>query len=318
MGIKEILDFVKIEHLLFSLPFVLIGFVLADKEFGSVQMDIVWILVAAIGARGLALSLNRIIDRDIDAENPRTATRHLPSGTMSVQTAWVLSGGFLLMLLLAAWMLNVVALQMAWLPVLVFVIYPYTKRISWICHFWVGLCLALAPAGAWVAIAADSHGWAAITGMLDGRTEFLWYPEVFFISFGVALWIAAFDINYALMDQDADRKQGVRSFPASYGQEATKKLSVVLTIGWLVCFLLTGMHDFTEGRNYRYIYWVPSVALMALINIFVMTKGAGSATESDEAMQGFQKTLFRASMLTGWALLASLMFVEYYIDGLED
>ena len=154
--------------------------------------------------------------------------------------------------------------------------------------------------------------------MLDGRSEFLWYPEVFFISFGVALWIAAFDINYALMDQDADRKQGVRSFPASYGQEATKKLSVVLTISWLVCFLLTGMHDFTEGRNYRYIYWVPSVVLMALINIFVMTKGAESATESDEAMRGFQKTLFRASMLTGWALLASLMFVEYYIDGLED
>ena len=223
-----------------------------------------------------------------------------------------------MMLLLAAWMLNVVALQMAWLPVLVFVIYPYTKRISWICHFWVGLCLALAPAGAWVSIAADSHGWAAITGMLDGRTEFLWYPEVFFISFGVALWIAAFDINYALMDQDADRKQGVRSFPASYGQEATRKLSVALTIGWLVCFLLAGMHDFTDGRNFRYILWVPSVALMALINIFVMTKGAGAATESDEAMERFQKTLFRASMLTGWALLASLMFVEYYTDGLED
>ena len=223
-----------------------------------------------------------------------------------------------MMLLLAAWMLNVVALQMAWLPVLVFVIYPYTKRISWICHFWVGLCLALAPAGAWVAIAADSHGWAAITGMLDGRTEFPWYPEVFFISFGVALWIAAFDINYALMDRDADRKQGVRSFPASYGQEATRKLSVALTIGWLVCFLLAGMHDFTDGRNFRYILWVPSVALMALINIFVMTKEAGGATESDEAMERFQKTLFRASMLTGWALLASLMFVEYHIDGLED
>ena len=318
MGIKEILDFVKIEHMLFSLPFVLIGFALADKEFGTEQMDIVWILVAAVGARGLALSLNRIIDRDIDAENPRTATRHLPSGTMSVQTAWILSGGFLLMLLVAAWMLNVVALQMAWLPVLVFVIYPYTKRISWICHFWVGLCLALAPAGAWVAIAADTHGWAAITGMLDGHTEFLWYPEVFFISFGVALWIAAFDINYALMDRDEDRKQGIRSFPASYGQKATRKLSVALTIGWVACFLLTGMHDFTDGRNFRYVLWVPSVVLMALINIFVMTKGARAATESDEAMGRFQKTLFRASMLTGWALLASLMFVDYYTGGMID
>ncbi len=318
MGIKEILDFVKIEHMLFSLPFVLIGFVLADNEFGSEQMDIVWILIAAVGARGLALSLNRIIDRDIDAENPRTAARHLPSGTMSVKTAWILAGGFLSMLLLAAWSLNVVALQMAWLPVLAFVIYPYTKRISGICHFWVGLCLALAPAGAWVAIAADTHGWAAITGMLDGHTEFLWYPEVFFISFGVALWIAAFDINYALMDQDADRKQGVRSFPASYGHGATRNLSVALTIGWLACFLLTGMHDFTDRRFFRYTLWVPSAVVMALINIFVMTKGARDATESDEAMGRFQKTLFRASMLTGWALLASLMFVESYIDGLED
>jgi 4-hydroxybenzoate polyprenyltransferase len=182
----------------------------------------------------------------------------------------------------------------------------------------VGLCLALAPAGAWVAIAADAHGWAAITGMLDGRSEFLWYPEVFFISFGVALWIAAFDINYALMDQDADRKQGVRSFPASYGLKATRNLSVALTIGWLVCFLLTGLHDFTDRRTFRYTLWIPSVVLMSLINIFVMTKGSRAATESDEAMGRFQKTLFRASMLTGWALLAGLMFVESYIDGLED
>ena len=318
MGFREILEFVKVEHTLFSLPFVLIGFVLADKQFGSESMDLVWIIIAAIGARGLAMALNRIVDRDIDAENPRTAARHLPSGTMSMQSAWILAAVFLGILLFAAWRLNDVALKMAWLPVLAFVIYPYTKRISWICHFWIGLCLALAPAGAWVAIAADTHGWAAITGMLDGGMNFLWYPELFFISLGVALWIAAFDINYALMDQDADRKQGVRSFPASYGQEATRKLSVALTIGWLVCFLLAGMHDFTDGRNFRYILWVPSVALMALINIFVMTKEAGGATESDEAMARFQKTLFRASMLTGWALLASLMFVEYHIDGLED
>ena len=78
------------------------------------------------------------------------------------------------------------------------------------------------------------------------------------------------------------------------------------------------MHDFTDRRFFRYTLWIPSAVLMALINIFVMTKGARDATESDEAMGGFQKTLFRASMLTGWALLASLMFVESYIDGLED
>ena len=203
------------------------------------------------------MALNRIVDRDIDAENPRTAARHLPSGTMSMQSAWILAAVFLGVLLFAAWRLNDVALKMAWLPVLAFVIYPYTKRISWICHFWIGFCLALAPAGAWVAIAADTHGWAAITGMLDGGTNFLWYPEVFFISLGVALWITAFDINYASMDQDTDRRQGIHSFPASYGLEATKKLSVALTIGWLVCFLLTGMYDFADQRSFRYTLWVP-------------------------------------------------------------
>ena len=318
MGSREILEFVKVEHTLFSLPFVLIGFVLADKQFGSERMDLVWIVIAAIGARGLAMALNRIIDRDIDAENPRTAARHLPSGTMSMQSAWILATVFLGVLLFAAWRLNDVALKMAWLPVLAFVIYPYTKRISWICHFWIGFCLALAPAGAWVAIAADTHGWAAITGMLNGEASFLWYPEVFFISLGVALWITAFDINYASMDQDTDRRQGIHSFAASYGLEATRKLSVALTIGWLVCFLLTGMYDFTDQRSFRYTLWVPSVVLMALINIIVMTKGAAAAAESEEAMGSFQRTLFRASMLTGWVLLVSLTFVEHYNDGMLD
>ena len=318
MEVRDVLEFVKVEHTLFSLPFVLIGFVLADREFGSQSMDLVWIIVAAIGARGLAMALNRIIDREIDAENPRTASRHLPSGTISNRAAWMLAAAFLGMLLFAAWRLNEVALKMAWLPVLAFVAYPYTKRVSWICHFWIGLCLALAPAGAWVAISADTLGWAAITGMFDGGTEFLWYPELFFISLGVALWISAFDINYARMDVDVDREQGIRSFPASYGNQATMGLSVVLTIGWLACFLLTGMHEFTDRRGFRYTLWVPAVVLMALINILVMTRGAQAATESDEAMGGFQKTLFRASMFTGWALLASLMFVAYYSDGLED
>jgi len=318
MGLKEMLEFVKVEHTLFSLPFVLIGFVLADHEFGSEGMDVFWIIVAAVGARGLAMALNRIIDREIDSSNPRTSSRHLPSGTMSIETAWILSAAFLGMLLFAAWMLNEVALKMAWLPVIAFVIYPYTKRFSWICHFWIGFCLALAPAGAWVAIAADTHGWASITGMHDGRTEFLWFPEVFFISLGVALWISAFDINYSLMDKDVDRDQGIRSFPASFGNIATRNLSVALTIGWMVCFLLTGMHEFTESRRFRSTFWILSVVFMALINIFVMTKSAESASESVEEMDRYQKILFRSSMLTGWILLSSIMYVDYFSDGLFD
>ena len=148
MGFREILEFVKIEHMLFSLPFVLIGALIAvDAEPSDLAvLDIMWILIAAVGARGLAMTLNRIIDKDVDAANPRTADRHLPSGAMSLRTAWALAVVFLAMLLVGAWQLNTVALQMAWLPVLAFVIYPYLKRGTWLCHFWLGGCLALAPA----------------------------------------------------------------------------------------------------------------------------------------------------------------------------
>ena len=306
MGVKEILAFVKVEHTLFSLPFVLIGYVLADAEYGSGSLDLLWILLAAVGARGLAMVLNRIIDSDIDAENPRTASRHLPSGLMVKQTAWGLAVAFLVTLAFSAWMLNEIALKMVWLPVLAFMIYPYTKRVSWICHLWLGLCLGLAPAGAWVALAADVHGWEAITGV-DGN--FLWYPEIFFISMGVALWIAAFDVNYARMDVNVDLEQGIKSFPSAFGDRATTGMSVALTVSWAFCFVLTGLNDAIDGRD-GYSLWIAVAVVMALVNIVVMTKGAQTSMNSEEAMEYFQRTLFNASMLTGWALLVSLALAE--------
>ena len=131
MDIKQVLSFIKIEHTLFSLPFVLMGYLIAARQFGAGNdLDLLWILLAAVGARGLAMALNRIIDRDIDAANPRTQGRHLASGSMSMRTAWALAAVFLAMLLISAGLLNRVALMMAWLPVLTFVIYPYMKRFT--------------------------------------------------------------------------------------------------------------------------------------------------------------------------------------------
>ena len=138
------MEFVKIEHTLFSLPFVLIGYMIALNQFDiDPGIDLFWILLAAIGARGLAMALNRIIDREIDAHNPRTMNRHLVTGTMRIQTAWILAGLFMLTLVISAGMLNRVALMLSWVPVTVFVIYPYLKRYTWFCHFWLGLCLSL-------------------------------------------------------------------------------------------------------------------------------------------------------------------------------
>ncbi len=313
MEMRDILDFVKIEHTLFSLPFVLIGFVLADRQFGTDSTDLLWIIVAAVGARGLAMALNRVVDKEIDANNPRTASRHLPSGKMTDTEAFALSGLFLAMLLFSAWMLNQVALKMAWLPVVAFVIYPYTKRISWLCHFWIGLCLALAPAGAWVAISADTHGWAAITGVVPiagGERALLWYPEIFFISLGVAMWITAFDINYARMDVEIDRDQGIKSFPSRFGSKATSVLSVFLTLGWVICFCLTKLHEVDDTRDYRYLLWIPTVFVMGILNIYVMTKLVEDSDKTKTAMESFQQNLFRCSMLTGWVLLGSLLVMQ--------
>ena len=292
MGLKEILEFVKVEHTLFSLPFVLIGYIHAHNQFidelpgdsSWISIDIVWILIAAVGARGLAMTLNRIIDRDIDAENPRTESRHLVSGSMSMRTAWNLGLAFLIMLLFSAWQLNEVALMMAWLPVLAFVIYPYTKRYTWGCHLWLGLCLGLAPAGAWLALSADVHQWDAI---LDSH----WYPTIFFISLGVALWITAFDINYARMDVESDRKQGIHSFPARFSEQATTRTSVQLTLLWFACFAIADPMD--------EIYFLAAAGIMAIANIAVII--------ARERLADFQTTLFRVSMLTGWVLLAAII-----------
>ena len=292
MDVKQVLSFIKIEHTLFSLPFVLMGYMIAVRQFGVGDgFDLLWILIAAVGARGLAMALNRIIDRDIDAANPRTQGRHLASGSMSMKTAWSLAAVFLAMLLISAGLLNRVALMMAWLPVLTFVIYPYMKRFTWGCHFWLGLCLGLAPAGAWVAIAADVHGWGAITGLLSNRTEFLWAPTLLPISIGVALWIAAFDINYARMDVESDREQGIHSFPSRFGDRVTTRTTVQLSLLWFACFAIANPMD---G-----FWFLGAAAMMALANIVVVLRM--------ERFADFQTVLFRVSMLTGWVLLASLV-----------
>ena len=303
MGTKEILEFVKIEHTLFSLPFVLIGYILAynqffyevsSNNFAWIKIDLLWILIAAVGARGLAMALNRIIDRDIDAANPRTANRHLVSGSMSINTAWKLSGIFLGMLLLGAWQLNEVALMMAWLPVLAFVVYPYTKRYTWLCHLWLGLCLGLAPAGAWVAVAADVHGWEAITGLDNGGSNFLWFPTIFFICLGVALWITAFDINYARMDIESDRENGIKSFPARFSDETTTRTSVQLTLLWFACFAIS--NPMSE------IWFFAAAGIMSVSNVVIILMRT--------RLEDFQTTLFRVSMLTGWALLIAVILMD--------
>ena len=188
------------------------------------------------------------------------------------------------MLLIGAWQLNTVALAMSWLPVLAFVIYPYMKRVTWTCHLWLGLCLGLAPAGAWLGIVGGDLGWSAIT-------EWHWYPTIFWICLGVMFWIAAFDLNYALMDIENDREQGIQSFPARFGEQHTLRTSVQFTLLWFACFAIADpIDEFT---------FLGAALIMSLINIGVIV--------GQNKLNDFQKTFFYTSVLTGWVLLGGLM-----------
>ena len=279
MELKVLLEFIKLEHTLFSLPFVFIGALLAGDP--SIT-QLLWIFVAAIGARGLAMTLNRIIDKDVDAANPRTAQRHLPSGRMSMRSAWSLSFIFLSMLLLGAWRLNMIALQLAWIPVLAFVIYPFLKRRTWLCHLWLGICLGLAPAGAWLGVYGVDAGWDAVSGMH-------WWPQLFLVCFAVMLWISAFDLGYSQMDIDSDLANGIYSFPARFGPQTAIKAAVILTLLWGTSLAIAVQE----------LWWQAATALMVVANIIVLTS-------SRNDMVAFQNRLFRTSVSTGWVLLAGL------------
>ncbi|MFL5966786.1 MAG: UbiA-like polyprenyltransferase [Gaiellaceae bacterium] len=189
---------VKIEHTVFALPFAYIGAFLAVEDVPSAHA-LVWITVAMVGARSLAMGLNRLIDAEIDARNPRTAIRELPSGALSRAQVVVFCALALVLYLVAVFQLAHVVRWLWPIPLVGFVVYPYLKRWTWLCHLWLGAVDGLAPMGAWV----------AITGRLP------W--EAWALGAAVALWVAGFDLFYSLFDLEVDRAQGLHSVATRFG-----------------------------------------------------------------------------------------------------
>jgi 4-hydroxybenzoate polyprenyltransferase len=189
---------VKIEHTVFALPFAYVGALLAVHDVPSAH-DLLWITVAMFGARSLAMGLNRLIDAQLDARNPRTATRELPAGLLTRTQVILFCAAALVLFLLAVFQLNHVVRWLWPIPVAGFVIYPYLKRFTWLCHLWLGAVDGLAPVGAWV----------AITGKLP--------LEAWELGVAVAFWIAGFDLFYSLFDVDVDRREGLHSAATRFG-----------------------------------------------------------------------------------------------------
>ncbi len=193
------LEMIKFEHTLFALPFAFLGAILAANGLPTV-MQIVWITVAMVGARSAAMTFNRIADREIDAQNPRTANRELPSGKLSVGFAWVFLYVSIAVFLLAAYSLNWLTFALSPVALLFILGYSYAKRFTALAHFILGAALAISPSAAWI----------AVRGSLFDEVPIL-------LSLFVLVWTAGFDILYACQDIDFDRKAGLYSVPARIG-----------------------------------------------------------------------------------------------------
>jgi 4-hydroxybenzoate polyprenyltransferase len=232
---------VKIEHTVFALPFAYVGAFLAVGGTPSAH-DLVWITLAMVGARSLAMALNRLIDARIDVRNPRTAGRELPSGQLSIVQVALFCGASLALFLASVWQLAPKTHYLWPIPVAGFVIYPYLKRFTWLCHFWLGAVDGLAPVGAWVAI-TNHLPWQA-----------------WMLGAAVAFWVAGFDCFYALFDVDVDRAQGLHSIATRFGVRGAftgARLSHLATVAFLVAAGL--------GLPVGALYWTGVVAVAALL-----------------------------------------------------
>ncbi len=190
---------IKFEHTLFALPFALLGAILAANGLPTWQ-QLFWIIVAMVGARSAAMTFNRIVDRDIDAKNPRTANRELPSGKLSVGFAWVFLYISIGVFLLASYSLNWLTFALSPVALICILGYSYAKRFTAFSHLLLGLALAISPSAAWIAVRGDLRSEIPIL-----------------LSLFVLMWTAGFDVLYSCLDREFDKKAGLYSIPARFG-----------------------------------------------------------------------------------------------------
>jgi len=204
-------EMIKFEHSVFALPFALLGALLAARGWPTAH-QLFWIVVAMVGARSAAMSFNRLIDRRIDADNPRTAARALPAGALSVGFVSIFATVSSAILVFAAFQLNTLAFQLSPLALAALFVYSYTKRFTILSHIVLGFCLGMAPAAAWI----------AVRGSLDA--------SILLLTAAVTLWTAGFDILYACQDVKFDRRTGLHSVPQRWGVARALQVSAALHI----------------------------------------------------------------------------------------
>jgi 4-hydroxybenzoate polyprenyltransferase len=238
---RRLASLVRLEHTVFALPFAYAGALLAVDGWPG-WSDMAWITVAMTGARTLAMALNRLVDAELDARNPRTATRELPSGALSRFHVVALSVVALAVFLLAVFQLDPVVRWLWPIPVALFFVYPYLKRFTWLCHLWLGASLALAPVGAWLAVSGEAP----------------W--EAWVLGGAVLLWVAGFDLFYSLFDVDHDRDEALHSWAVRFGERGVFAGARAFHAGTVLLLALVGI-----GLEAAAGYWLGVAAVAALL-----------------------------------------------------
>ena len=238
---RRFASLVKFEHTVFALPFAYVGAFLALDGYPGTT-TLIWLTLAMVGARTLAMALNRLVDAELDARNPRTAGREIPAGVLSRQQVWALCAAALCLYLVAAFQLEPIVRWLWPIPVLMFVVYPYLKRVTWLCHVWLGACTGLAPLGAWL----------AVTGTAP------WEAWALFAAQG--LWVAGFDLFYSLFDLSHDREAGLRSWATRFGERGVFVGARVFHAGAVALLAAVGL-----GLGSDSVYWLGVAAVAALL-----------------------------------------------------
>ena len=238
---RRFASLVKLEHTLFALPFAYVGALLAVDGVPSAA-DLLWITLAMVGARSLAMGLNRLIDAEIDARNPRTASRELPRGLLTRAQVLAFCAASLAVFLVAVFRLDPLVRWLWPIPVAGFAVYPYLKRRTWLTHLWLGAVDGLAPVGAWV----------AITGTLP------W--QAWALGAAVACWIAGFDVFYALLDLDVDRRERLHSWATRFGTRGAFTGARVLHVAAVGLLVAAGL-----GLPVGLLYWLGVAAVASLL-----------------------------------------------------
>lgn len=270
------LQMIKFEHSVFALPFALTGALLAIREDSfftqNLWFKILWIVVAMVGARSAAMTFNRLLDQQIDARNPRTASRHLPAGLLSRNFAWIFTIASSAIFFLAAAMLNRLCLILSPIALAVVLGYSYTKRFTSMSHLVLGFALGIAPSAAWIAI-RGSYDWRMI-----------------WLTVAVMLWTAGFDIIYSCQDFEYDRRVGLFSIPTRVGIENALIFSRILHIAMVIC-LVSLIIVFNLG-------WLAFAGVAAIAGLLIYEHSIVSARDLSRvnaaffAVNGYVSVLF--------------------------